>query len=116
MDVREIFPFLDPEQLNPNDVLEILLYVFQQTPGFVDRGHETNNRETAWVVEEQPLMVEITPLEAVQSVVLDEVPPLPLPEPTPAVVVDGSEATAEDTESEEPRRRRRRSSASASPD
>ncbi|QNJ15126.1 ribonuclease E [Synechococcus sp. A18-46.1] len=66
------------------------------------------------VVEEQPLMVEITPLEAVQSVVLDEVPPLP--EPTPAVVVDGSEATAEDTESEEPRRRRRRSSASASPD
>ena len=66
------------------------------------------------VVEEQPLMVEITPLEAVQPVVLDEVPPLP--EPTPAVVVDGSEATAEDTESEEPRRRRRRSSASASPD
>ncbi|QNI52165.1 ribonuclease E [Synechococcus sp. RS9915] len=66
------------------------------------------------VVEEQPLMVEITPLEAVQSVVLDKVPPLP--EPTPAVVVDGSEATAEDTESEEPRRRRRRSSASASPD
>lgn len=61
------------------------------------------------VVEEQPLMVEITPLEADQSVVLDEVPPLP--EPTPAVVVDGSEATAEDTESEEPRRRRRRSSA-----
>ena len=49
MDVREIFPFIDPEQLNPNDVLEILLYVFQQTPGFVDRGHETNNRETAWV-------------------------------------------------------------------
>ncbi|QNJ17933.1 ribonuclease E [Synechococcus sp. A18-40] len=66
------------------------------------------------VVEEQPLMVEITPLEAVQSVMLDEVPPLP--EPMPAVVVDGSEATAEDTESEEPRRRRRRSSASASPD
>ena len=66
------------------------------------------------VVEEQPLMVEITPLEAVQPLVLDEVPPLP--EPTPAVVVDGSEATAEDTESEEPRRRRRRSSASASPD
>ena len=65
-------------------------------------------------VEEQPLMVEITPLEAVQPVVLDEVPPLP--EPTPAVVVDGSEATAEETESEEPRRRRRRSSASASPD
>ena len=66
------------------------------------------------VVEEQPLMVEITPLEAVQPLVLDEVPPLP--EPTPAVVVDGSEATAEETESEEPRRRRRRSSASASPD
>jgi hypothetical protein len=49
MDVRETFPFIDPERLNPNEVLEILLHVFQQTTGFVDRGHETNNRETAWV-------------------------------------------------------------------
>ena len=49
IDVRETFPFIDPERLNPNDVLEILLHVFQQTPEFVDRGHETNNRETAWV-------------------------------------------------------------------
>jgi len=49
MDVREAFPFIDPERLNPNDVLEILLHVFHQTPEFVDRGHETNNRETAWV-------------------------------------------------------------------
>ena len=49
MDVREAFPFIDPERLNPNDVLEILLHVFHQTTEFVDRGHETNNRETAWV-------------------------------------------------------------------
>ena len=50
MDVREAFPFIDPERLNPKDVLEILLHVFfHQTPGFVDRGHEVNNRETAWV-------------------------------------------------------------------
>ena len=49
MDVREAFPFIDPEQLSPQDVLEILLHVFRQTQGFVDRGHETNNRETAWL-------------------------------------------------------------------
>ena len=49
MDVREGFPFIDPERLNPNDVLKILLHLFHQTPGFADRGHETNNSETAWV-------------------------------------------------------------------
>lgn len=49
MDVGEIFPFIDPERLDPNDVLEILLHLFHQTPGFVNRGHETNNSETAWV-------------------------------------------------------------------
>ena len=49
LDVREAFPFIDPERLKPDDVLEILLHVFHQTPGFVDRGHETNNSETAWV-------------------------------------------------------------------
>ena len=49
MDVREAFPFIDPERLSPGDVLEILLHVFHQTQGFVDFGHETNNRETAWL-------------------------------------------------------------------
>ena len=49
MDVREAFPFIDPEQLTPQDVLEILLHVFRQIQGFVDRGHEINNRETAWL-------------------------------------------------------------------
>ena len=49
MDVREAFPLIDPERLSPQDVLEILLHVFRQTQGLVDRGHETNNRETAWL-------------------------------------------------------------------
>ena len=49
MDVREAFPFIDPERLSPNDVLEILLHVFHLVQGFVDIGHEANNRETAWV-------------------------------------------------------------------
>ena len=65
-------------------------------------------------VEEQPLMVEITPLEAVQTVVLDEVPPTPTP--MPDAVVDAPEAVNEEPDSEEPRRRRRRSSASSAPD
>ena len=65
-------------------------------------------------VEEQPLMVEITPLEAVQTVVLDEV--APPPEPGPDAVVDPPEAVNEEPDSEEPRRRRRRSSASSAPD
>ena len=30
-------------------MLDVLLHLFQQKPGFVDRGHEANNRETAWV-------------------------------------------------------------------
>ncbi|MGC6482236.1 MAG: hypothetical protein ACON4T_01500 [Synechococcus sp.] len=30
-------------------MLEILLHLFRQKPGFVDRGHEINNKETAWV-------------------------------------------------------------------
>ena len=70
------------------------------------------------VVEEQPLMVEITPLEAVQTVVLDEVAPTPTPAPTPVtdVVVDAPKAVDEDPDPEEPRRRRRRSSAATSPD
>ncbi|MAR05656.1 MAG: hypothetical protein CL862_00935 [Cyanobium sp. NAT70] len=49
MDIREFFPFIDPENLSPQDVVDILLHLFRQKPGFVDRGHETNNRETAWV-------------------------------------------------------------------
>ena len=49
MDVRETFPSIDPENLSEKDVLEILLYLFEQKPGFVDRGHELNNRDTAWV-------------------------------------------------------------------
>ena len=65
-------------------------------------------------VEEQPLMVEITPLEAVQTVVLDEVAPPPAPGPD--AVVDPPEAVNEEPDSEEPRRRRRRSSASSAPD
>ena len=49
MDVRESLPFIDPENLSEQDVLELLLHLFRQKPGFVDRGHEINNRETAWV-------------------------------------------------------------------
>ena len=67
-------------------------------------------------VEEQPLMVEITPLEAVQTVVLDEVSPTPTSTPMPDAVVDAPEAVNEEPDSEEPRRRRRRSSASSAPD
>ena len=49
MDIRENFPAIDPECLSESDVLEILLYLFNQKPGFIDRGHELNNRDTAWV-------------------------------------------------------------------
>ena len=49
MDVREWLPSIDPDNLSASDVLEILLYLFKQKPGFIDRGHELNNRETAWV-------------------------------------------------------------------
>ena len=49
MDVRETFPSIDPENLSERDVLAILLYLFEKKAGFVDRGHELNNRETAWV-------------------------------------------------------------------
>ena len=49
MDVREFFPSIDPENLLPQDVLDILLYLFSMKHGFVDRGHEANNTETAWV-------------------------------------------------------------------
>jgi hypothetical protein len=49
MDIRENLPFVDPENLSSQDVLEVLLHLFRQKPGFVDRGHEINNKETAWV-------------------------------------------------------------------
>ena len=49
MDIREWLPSIDPDNLSASDVLEILLYLFKQKPGFIDRGHELNNRETAWV-------------------------------------------------------------------
>ncbi len=49
MDIRENLPFVDPENLSSRDVLEILLHLFKQKPGFIDRGHEINNKETAWV-------------------------------------------------------------------
>ena len=49
LDVRENLPFVDPENLSSQNVLELLLHLFRQKPGFVDRGHELNNTETAWV-------------------------------------------------------------------
>lgn len=49
LEVREALPSIDPEALSPQNVLQILLYLFQQKPGFIDRGHEVNNKETAWV-------------------------------------------------------------------
>ena len=49
LDVRDQLPSIDPEDLSPQDVLTILLHLFHQQPGFVDRGHEVNNKETAWV-------------------------------------------------------------------
>jgi len=48
-DIRENFATIDPECFSEPDVHEILLYLFNQKPGFIDRGHELNNRDTAWV-------------------------------------------------------------------
>ena len=49
MEIRENLPFVDPESLSSQDVLEVLLHLLGQKPGFVDRGHEMNNKETTWV-------------------------------------------------------------------
>ena len=49
LDVRDQLPSIDPENLSSGDVLTILLHLLQQQPGFVDRGYEVNNKETAWV-------------------------------------------------------------------
>ena len=59
--------------------------------------------------EAAPLMVEITPLEAVTNLTIPEPEPAPISEPAEPKPV----AVAETAESEEPRRRRRRSSAVA---
>ncbi|KZR86002.1 hypothetical protein MITS9509_01986 [Synechococcus sp. MIT S9509] len=49
LEIRDQLPFIDPESLTRSDVLAILLHLFDQKPGFVDRGHDLNNTETAWV-------------------------------------------------------------------
>ena len=49
LEVRDQLPLIDPECLSRQDVLAILLHLFDQKPGFVDRGHDVNNAETAWV-------------------------------------------------------------------
>ena len=49
LDVRDQLPLVDPDNLTAKNVLDILLHLFRQKPGFVDRGHEVNNSETAWV-------------------------------------------------------------------
>ena len=49
LEIRENLPAVDPENLTAHNVLEVLLHLFRQKPGFVDLGHEVNNRETAWV-------------------------------------------------------------------
>ena len=49
LEIRESLPSVDPDNLTAQNVLDVLLHLFQQKPGFVDRGHEANNRETAWV-------------------------------------------------------------------
>ena len=59
--------------------------------------------------EAAPLMVEITPLEAVTNLTITEPEPAPISEPVEPEPV----AVVETAEPEEPRRRRRRSSAVA---
>ena len=49
LEIRDQLPAIDPESLGVQDVLAILLHLFHQKPGFVDRGHDVNNTETAWV-------------------------------------------------------------------
>ena len=49
LDVRDQLPLIDPDNLTATNVLDILLHLFRQKPGFVDRGHDVNNTETAWV-------------------------------------------------------------------
>ena len=49
MEIREDLPAIDPENLSSQNTLEILLYIFQKKPEFLNLGHQINNRETAWV-------------------------------------------------------------------
>ena len=49
MEIRENLPFVDPENLSSQDVLEVLLHLLGQKPGFLERGHEMNNKKTAWI-------------------------------------------------------------------
>ena len=49
MDIRENLPAIDPENVSAQQVVEVLLYLMRQKVDFRDRGHEVNNKETAWV-------------------------------------------------------------------
>ena len=49
MEIRESLPAIDPENISAQQVLQILLFLMSQKVGFLDRGHEVNNKETAWI-------------------------------------------------------------------
>ena len=49
LEIREELPSIDPEDLSKDDVVTILLHLFEAKGGFINRGHECNNNETAWV-------------------------------------------------------------------
>ena len=49
MDIRENLPAIDPENVSAQQVVEVLLYLMRQKVDFWDRGHEVNNKETAWI-------------------------------------------------------------------
>ena len=49
MDIRENLQDIDPENVSAQQVVEILLYLMRQKVDFRDRGHEVNNKETAWI-------------------------------------------------------------------
>ncbi len=46
MERRQNLSCINPENLSSRDVLELFLHLFGQKPGFVDRGHEMNHKET----------------------------------------------------------------------
>ena len=49
IDIRESLPAIDPEDVSAQEVVEILLYLMRLKVDFRDRGHEVNNKETAWI-------------------------------------------------------------------
>ena len=49
MDIRENLPAIDPENVSAQQVVEVLLYLMRQKVDFRYRGHEVNNKETAWI-------------------------------------------------------------------